>query len=176
MEGHRWEGQNSLRVVVHNKKRNLLLVRTFVELHLVAGRSQKRARRPHAISGRPMLMHTYHAVPMPRCSVALRGRFQNGMVVAWQGNRMACVNQTRPHCVNQMGKTIWTLIGTEWERHGMCELALNRAHFLYILLVVLRDLHVTYGDKSFGEFILVTFREQILHITYNQTPYSATLT
>jgi hypothetical protein len=69
---------------------------------------------------------------MPRCAVALRSRFQNGMVVAWHGRGMACVNQTRPHCVNQMGKKIETLSGTAWqgngmgapwERHGMCELA-----------------------------------------------------
>jgi hypothetical protein len=35
----------------------------------------------------------------------LRGRFQKGIFVAWQGNGMACVNQTRLHYVNQMGKT-----------------------------------------------------------------------
>jgi hypothetical protein len=28
------------------------------------------------------LIHTYHAVPMLRCAVALRSRFQNGMVMA----------------------------------------------------------------------------------------------
>jgi hypothetical protein len=38
-------------------------------------------------------------------AVALRGRFQNGIFVAWQGNGMACVNQKWSHCVNQMGKT-----------------------------------------------------------------------
>jgi hypothetical protein len=87
---------------------SLLLVSTFVELRVVAGRSRTRAGRPHAVSGRPMLIHTYHAVPMPRCAVALRGRFQNGIVVVWQENGMGTawhVNQTRPHCVNQMGKT-----------------------------------------------------------------------
>jgi hypothetical protein len=70
-----------------------------------------------------MLIHTYHAVrvPMPRCVVALRGRFQNGMVVAWQGNGMACVSQTRPRCVNQMGKIQSKPLA---ERHGMCELAI----------------------------------------------------
>jgi hypothetical protein len=46
-----------------------------------------------------------NAAPMPRCAVALKSRFQNGMVVAWHGRGMACVNQTRPHCVNQIGKT-----------------------------------------------------------------------
>jgi hypothetical protein len=74
-----------------------------------------------------------HAAPMPRCAVALRSRFQNGMVVAWYGRGMACVNQTRPHWANQMGKTqskdflAWQVndMGTAWERHGMCELALR---------------------------------------------------
>jgi hypothetical protein len=61
----------------------LLLVTTFVELRIVAEKSQTRAGRPHAITGRSKLFHTYHAVPMPRCAVALRGRFQNGTVVAW---------------------------------------------------------------------------------------------
>jgi hypothetical protein len=48
---------------------------------------------------------------MPRCAMALRGRLQNGMVVAWHGRGMACVKQTWLHCVNQMGKTkfkLWT--------------------------------------------------------------------
>jgi hypothetical protein len=64
----------------------MLLVTTFVELRLVAGRSRTRAGRPHAVSGRSMLFHTYHAVPMPCCAVALRSRFHNGMVVALHGN------------------------------------------------------------------------------------------
>jgi hypothetical protein len=44
---------------------------------------------------------------------------------------MVCVNQTRPHCVNQMGKTQFKPLverhgrGTAWERHGMCESALK---------------------------------------------------
>ena len=32
------------------------------------------------------------------------GLEKNGMVGAWHGHGMASVNQTRPHCVNQMGK------------------------------------------------------------------------
>jgi hypothetical protein len=96
-----------VRVVDGNiRTASLLLVTTFVELRVVAGISRTRAGRPHAVSGRPMLTHTYHAVPMQHCAVAFRGRrFQNGMVVVWHGNGTACVNQTRLHCVNQMGKT-----------------------------------------------------------------------
>jgi hypothetical protein len=75
----------------------LFAVTTFVELRVVAGRTRTRADRPHAVSGRPMLIHTHHAVPMMRCVVALRSRFQNGMVVAWHG------------------------MGTAQARLGMCE-------------------------------------------------------
>jgi hypothetical protein len=71
-----------------------------------------------------------HPMLMSRCIVALRNRFQNGMVVAWHGRGMACVNQTRPRCVNQTGKTQSKPLaarhgrGTAWARHGMCELTL----------------------------------------------------
>jgi len=33
------------------------------------------------------------------------GLEKNGMVRAWHDHGMASVNQTWPHCVNQMGKT-----------------------------------------------------------------------
>jgi hypothetical protein len=75
------------------------------------------------------LIHTCPAAPMPRRAVALRSRFQNGMVVAWHGRGVACVNKTRPNCVNQMGKKQSKPLaarhgkGTAWERHRMCELA-----------------------------------------------------
>jgi hypothetical protein len=52
---------------------------------------------------------------------------KNGMVRAWHGRGMANVNQTRPHCVNQMGKTHSKPLsarhgrGTAWVRHAMCE-------------------------------------------------------
>jgi hypothetical protein len=47
------------------KRIGRLLITTFVELRVVAGRSRTRAGRPHAVSGRPMLIHTCHAMPMP---------------------------------------------------------------------------------------------------------------
>ena len=65
-----------------------------------------------------------HAMLRPR-----RGLEKNGMVGAWHG--MASVNQTRPHCVNQVGKTHSKPLatrhgrGTAWERHAVCESALN---------------------------------------------------
>ena len=53
------------------------------------------------------------------------------MVRAWYGRGMASVNQTRPHCVNQKGKTHSKPLaarhgrGTAWARHAMCESALS---------------------------------------------------
>jgi hypothetical protein len=86
-----------------------MLLITFVELRVVAGRRRTRAGRLHAVSGRPMLIYTWHAMPMPHCSVALRRslleRHGHAMTRARHGIGIASVNQTRPHCVNQMGKT-----------------------------------------------------------------------
>jgi hypothetical protein len=43
----------------------MLLITTFLELRVVAGRSRKLLGRQHAVSGRPMLIHTYYAVLLP---------------------------------------------------------------------------------------------------------------
>jgi len=54
---------------------------------------------------------------------------KNGMVRPWRGRGMASVNQTWPHCVNQMGKTHSKPLaarhgrGMAWAWHGMCESA-----------------------------------------------------
>ena len=66
----------------------------------------------------PCLIHTCHAMLRPcRYSqghstarpsldrVLCCGLEKKGIVGAWQGHGMAMVNQTWPHCVNQMGKT-----------------------------------------------------------------------
>jgi hypothetical protein len=68
-----------------------------------------------------------HAALCRSLEKSLSERHGRGMA----GRGMAFVNQTRPHCVNQMGKTQSTLLvarhghgtGTAWARHGMCELA-----------------------------------------------------
>jgi hypothetical protein len=79
------------------------------------------AGRQH-VSVWPMLIRTYHAVPMPSpcCdpAMALRGHFKKGIFVAWQGNGMVVVNQTWPHCVNQTGKTQSKPLA-EWHGRGM---------------------------------------------------------
>jgi hypothetical protein len=59
-----------------------------------------------------------HAMPMPHCALALRSRFKNGIVVAWHGLGMACVNKIWPHCVNQMGKTQSKPLAA-WHGRGM---------------------------------------------------------
>ena len=59
------------------------------------------------------------------------GLEKNGMVGTWHGHGMASVNQTCPHCVNQMGKTHYKTLaarhggGTAWARHAMCESAFS---------------------------------------------------
>ena len=62
--------------------------------------------------------------------------------MAWarHGHGMASVNQTRPHCVNQMGKTHSKPLaarhgrGTAWARHAMCESALKVLRGLVVQL------------------------------------------
>ena len=100
-----------------------LLITIFVELRLVAGRSRRRAGSLQAVSRRSC------------CTVALRRTAwsKQGMGAAWAWHGMASVNQTRPHCVNQMGKThSKPLVArhgreTAWTRHAMCESDLRRS-------------------------------------------------
>jgi hypothetical protein len=81
-----------------------------------------------------------HATPMPHCSVALRSRFHNGMVVAWHGHGMACESNTAALCKSNGKDTIYTLsgmdwqgngMGAAWEWQGMCELALIESVILH---------------------------------------------
>jgi hypothetical protein len=122
--------QNNKLLLVHHKRClvsrwspasdiGMFLITTFVELRVVAGRSRTGAGRPHAVSGRPMLIHTYNAVPMPRLCRGLESSLSErhicGMAGERHGNGLTCVNQTRPHCVNQIGKTQSKPLA---ERHG----------------------------------------------------------
>jgi hypothetical protein len=116
-----------------------MLLITFVELRVVAGRNRTWEGRSHAFSERQMVIHTCHAILMPRSPVALISHFLNGMVVAWHGRDMACVNQTLPHCVNQMGKTQSKHFrGTAWARHGNGMVCVNCPS-----AACLRDLYLT---------------------------------
>ena len=82
----------------------MLLVTIFVELRVVAGRSRTQAGSPQAVSRRP-------------CGVMALRR------TAWYGRGMASVNQTRPHCVKQLGKTQSKTLAA---RHGHSMLYVNR--------------------------------------------------
>ena len=58
---------------------------TLIHTCRVAGKIQTAIREtPHvsrkkANLGRSMLIHTYHAVPLPCCAMALTSRFQGGL-------------------------------------------------------------------------------------------------
>jgi hypothetical protein len=136
--------QNNKLLIVHDKRCfvshwpptseiGMLLITNFLELRVVAGRSRTRAGRPHAVCRRPMLIQNTMPFPCLDSAVALRDRFQNGIFVAWQVNGVVCVNQTRQHCINQMGKTQSKALT---ERHGTCESAFN----VTVHLAAARDL------------------------------------
>jgi hypothetical protein len=57
-------------------------------------------------------------LPCRAHAMLCHGLEKNGMVRAWHGRGMASVNQTRPHCVNQMGKTHSKPLAV---RYAMCE-------------------------------------------------------
>jgi hypothetical protein len=83
-------------------------VNSHTPCRVVAGKSRTRAGRPHAVSGRPMLIHTCHAMPMPRPCRALSWPWEVAVRTAWSWHGTGAawrVNQTRPDCVNQMGNT-----------------------------------------------------------------------
>jgi len=80
-------------------------------------------------------MHAYHAVPIPRpCRApaflrrylekSLSERHGSSTEWAWHGHGKSCVNQTRSHCVNEMGTTQTKSLptrhdrGAAWARHG----------------------------------------------------------
>ena len=98
----------------------MLLITIFVELRMVAGRIRTRAGSPQAVSRRPC------------CAVTSEERHGQNMAWKWHGNGMRSVNQTRPHCVNQMRKThskqlaAWHGRGTAWARHGHGMLCVTR--------------------------------------------------
>ena len=83
------------------------------------------------------------------------GLEKNGMVGAWHGRGIASVNQTRPHCVNQMEKThskpsaAWHGRGIAWARL----LCVNRPYYFQSLAVTTSTLHrsdigVTFPNPS----------------------------
>jgi hypothetical protein len=120
----------------------MFLVTTFLELCVVAAWSQTLAGGQHAtcclLTDDAIVWFTqYQSVPMlfacrhPAATMTrtCHERHICGIAGERHANSMVCVNQTRPHCVNQMGKTQSKTLaerhGREMagQRHGMCESA-----------------------------------------------------
>jgi hypothetical protein len=101
----------------------MLLIPTFEELFVVAGRSLTQAGRSHAVSGRPMLIH--NAMPCPcrarttLCSGlerSLSERYGRGKAWARHG---ICESKTAVLCKSNGKDTFQTLCGTAWQENGM---------------------------------------------------------
>ena len=120
------------------------LIPTFVELGMVVGRRRKRAGSPQAVSRRTC------------CSVVLRR-------TAWAWHGMASVNQKRPHCVNEMGKTHSKPLvarhgrGTAWARHVNGMLCVNRPLNCTGRLLVPSE-KVNFARFTLGKFLELTRR------------------
>jgi hypothetical protein len=107
----------------------MFLITAFVELRVVAGRSRTRTGRPHAVSGRPVLIHICHAnAALCRdLEKSLSERHGRGMARARHG---MCESNTAALCKLNGKGTILTPSGTArhgtaGERHGIYELALT---------------------------------------------------
>jgi hypothetical protein len=86
------------------------LITTFVELRVIAGRSRTQAGHPDAVS---WTTDANSHIPCHAHAALCRGLEKS--LSERHGRCMAFVNQTRPHWVNQMGKT---LSKPSAERHG----------------------------------------------------------
>jgi len=88
-------------------------------------------------------------------AVLCHGLEKNSMVRAWYGHGMASVNQTRQHCVNQMGKAHSKPLaarqgmGTARAQHAMCELALSVHTCLVVKhLAYLECIYIEYETRD----------------------------
>jgi hypothetical protein len=93
------------------------------------------------------------------------------MVRAWHGRGIASVNQTRPHCVNQMGKTHSKPLatrhgrGTAWARHAMCE----SAFMAYLFNVFLAWLSIIQNLCYCPTYFRYNHTFHVLHSLYFHT-------
>ena len=110
---------------------------------------------PMPCSDHDVLLKTTAQHGRRETAVLCRGLEKNGMMGAWHGRGMASVNQTRPHCVNQMGKTHSKLLAA---RHAMCESAFR------ILAVTSRL------DAMLNHFLGPVFRRQPTDIVRQMLP------
>jgi hypothetical protein len=65
----------------------MLLMINFLELRVVAGIRRILVGRQHAESGWPMIIHTYHAVPMPSLCRGLEKSLSEKYVHGMAGER-----------------------------------------------------------------------------------------
>jgi hypothetical protein len=66
-----------------------------------------RVGRPHAVSGRPMLIHTYHAVPLPRTWRGLERSVSERHICGMGGGRHGmCESNTAALCKSNWKDTI----------------------------------------------------------------------
>ena len=122
-------------------------------------RSRMRAGSKQAVSRRPC------------CAVAWRrtARSEHGM---------ASVNQTRPHCLNQMGKIHSKTLaarhgrGTVWARHGHGMLCVNRP--LRIRKVLSWTVLINESEKSsfFVFTVQYSLKQTLSRISYCSPPFS----
>jgi hypothetical protein len=96
----------------------MLLITIFVEIRVIAGRSRTRAGRLHAVSGQPMLIHTRHAMPVPRPCRAVPWPWEVAFRTAWSWHGM-CESNTAELCKSNGKDTIQTVSGTVWKGHVM---------------------------------------------------------
>jgi hypothetical protein len=120
--------QNNKILLVHDKRCFVSHWPPASEIGLLLMTTLLKLRRMHRNAGRSSTCRLWTAdanshIPYNYPPVKLRCRFQNDIFMACQGNDMACVNLTWPHCVNQVGKTKSKLLA-EW--HGLCKSALRR--------------------------------------------------
>ena len=111
-----------------------------LDLHSAAVSDSHLPCRAHAMH-RPCRASQGHSTAVERrpcCAVALRR-------TAWSEHCMASVNQTRPHCVNQMGKTHSKPLAA---RHAVCESALKVHSPLFETLWG----QMCFGIQNFSEF------------------------
>jgi hypothetical protein len=64
-----------------------------------------------------------------------RGLEKNGMVREWHGRGVASVNQTRPHCVNQMEETHSKPLATKGHHFIGAFAKLRKATISFVMLV-----------------------------------------
>jgi hypothetical protein len=129
-----------------NKERTIINVKCLQIKITLRADSHIPCRSPATLKANSNISCRSHAVPLPQpCRGLERSvskRHSRGIAGEQHGNGMACVNKTRSHCVNEMGKTQFKpLAERHGEQHGMCESAFRQ--LLQCFINQLKQLHHT---------------------------------